>query len=559
VLVAAAVAVLASVSPAVAAAPGWTSPQDLSGEFLVGVQEGTAFNFPDVAVSGAGDAVAVWETMEGPSWDARDFSVWVSERPLGGAWSAPRLLGGGREPRVATNAGTTAIAWRVDDQVVATVRRGGGGFPVPRPLGAGASVQAGADDAGAVTVVWTGGGQGFGIRAARNLPSAGWTPTRTISSSPTAQDLDLAVSGGGDAVAAWKAADGVRMTELTAPDTWSAHHLVAPEGLRPSVAANDRGEFVLAWTQPGGPAEPALTEAVYGLYGSIRGGAGAPAKLSEDIFWDIFLDEPIAEAAIGSGGEAVVAWNRVVGPFSASTVQVASIGPPGPWSYPLNIAVPVLVPRPSLVVLPDGAVIAAWRGGSAAVRSVSDRYLSPPRWDPPVVLSDPGTAVYNPRLVADDAGRVQAVWADLSRRHQSGEDRVVGMAVQTVTTDRPQETPTGAAPAVVGRPVLQSTPRSPRRALTAKLSLMGGRVPFRGVVRLRVKFSRPVSGRRVVIEAKRDGRFRPVLRRVVSGSSAVLKLAGLKPGRYLVRVRYRDAGTLRRSPSVIVQVLPRSG
>ena len=199
-LVGAVLAVMAIVSVAAAAPEEWTSPQDLSDQFSVPILEGTAFNSPDVALSDDGNAVAVWESMDGP-WNARVYGVWLSERALGGVWGAPRFLGSGREPRVATNAGTTAIAWSVDGGVVATVRRGGGGFSAPKQFGVGVSVQTGVDDHGAVTVLWAGGGQGFGIRAARNVPSIGWTPTRTISSSPTAQDLDLAVSGGGDVIA----------------------------------------------------------------------------------------------------------------------------------------------------------------------------------------------------------------------------------------------------------------------------------------------------------------------------------------------------------------------
>ncbi len=129
-------------------------------------------------------------------------------------------------------------------------------------------------DAGAAIILWSGGGIDYGIRAARNTAASGWAATKTISFSPTAQTPDLAVSGGGDAIATWKAQDGVRVSEFTSSAGWTAHRLIGPTGLRPSVATNDAGQVVLAWAQPGPFDNPVLapTESVRALGGSIRGG-----------------------------------------------------------------------------------------------------------------------------------------------------------------------------------------------------------------------------------------------------------------------------------------------
>ena len=90
-----------------------------------------------------------------------------------------------------------------------------GGDTRPKNFGGGAEVHVGVDASGAATVLWSGGGIDYGIRSARYVPSSGWTLTKTISFSPTAQTPDLAVSKNGDAMAAWKAQDGVRVTEFT--------------------------------------------------------------------------------------------------------------------------------------------------------------------------------------------------------------------------------------------------------------------------------------------------------------------------------------------------------
>lgn len=318
-----------AIGDASAASAGWSSPQDLSDSFEVGVLEGSALNYPDIDVSDGGDAVAIWRRQEQlPNLTYRE-DIWTRDRPLGGDWGAARLVGTGNgdvsDPRVATNAGTTVIAWQSGTDIVAQVRRRGGDYAELRNFGDGAEVQVGVDAAGAATVLWSGGGVAYGIRSARYVPGSGWGSTKTISFSPTAQTPDLAVSDDGDAIAAWKAQDGVRVTEFTPAGGWTSHHLVAAGGLRPSIAANRVGQVVLAWAQPGPPDTPlAPTDSVRAMTGTVRDGLGAAKQLSDDILWDLWLDEPIPEAAIGDGGDAVVAWNRAVSIYHDATIQVST-------------------------------------------------------------------------------------------------------------------------------------------------------------------------------------------------------------------------------------------
>ena len=90
-----ALAMTASVGSAIAAASGWSAPQDLSDNFEVGVLEGSALNYPDIDVSDGGDAVVIWRRQEQlPGFTYRE-DIWTRDRPLGGGWSAAHLMGSG--------------------------------------------------------------------------------------------------------------------------------------------------------------------------------------------------------------------------------------------------------------------------------------------------------------------------------------------------------------------------------------------------------------------------------------------------------------------------------
>ena len=574
-------ALLASAGGADAAPAGWSSPQDLSDTFEVGEQEGSAFNYPDVDVSPTGDAVAVWQRNDQMFTQDVTSQVWFAERPLGGVWSAARLLGSGSGPHVGTNGGSTVVTWSSGANIVARVRRGAGDFAAARNFGAGAEPQAGVDDSGAATVLWSGGGVDYGIRSARNTAAAGWTATKTISFSPTAQNPDLAVSGGGDAIATWKAQDGVRLTEFTSSGGWSAHHLFAPGGERPSIAVNRGGQVVLAWSLPVTTGTP--TESAYASTGTIRGGLGPGTKISPDVIVDSTFQQIHPETSLGTRGDAVVAWNLAIlgtGLVPESTVQVASSRLPFGWTNPQSISVPVYVPQPSVGVLPDGSAIVAWRGGSAAVRAADQADISPQRWDPPVVLSDPGADVYNPDLAVDAAGGVHAVWADASRPRQRFEDHLAAMAVQATSFGLPGSTPVPLSPAVPappgpsagGAPIAAGVGRArPRPPVTPKNLPTPGvtTVIKRGTLYLKVTttLSKQFKGRSLVIQRLVGRKVLPLASLKVPASGRISRLIALdiysKAGgagvRGVARVKVRIALTRTKKAAAIASPFRTAG
>lgn len=565
--------VLALPGVAVAAPAGWTPPRDLSDNFEVGFLEEGALNFPDIDVSDGGDAVAIWRRQEQLPDLTHRQDMWTADLPLGGTWSAPRFVGTGVgdawDPKVATNAGTTVIAWASGSNIVARVRRGGGAYSPERNLGAGSDVQVGVDDAGTAFVLW----QSSGIKAARNS-AAGWTTTTTISTSPTAQTPDLAVSGSGDAVGSWKAQDGIRVTEFTPQTGWTPHYLVGPGGIRPSVAINDGDQVVLAWTLEGPPDSGGLpTQSVQVKTGSVWGGLGAARKISDDISYDIWLQEPTPVAAINARGDMAVGWNRAVYPGTQSTVQVTMSPGLGGWTSPQNIAVPISAPKPALAVLPDGSAIAVWKGGNAALRpSDGGGGFPPARFGAPFVLAGPEAEVDNPAIATDDAGRIHVVWADTSRPQTRYDDRLGFMAVQATSFGAAAAGPApGGGPGPVsaspappggGAPPLPKLPGGLQAGAPAALAKPRlATVLRRGTLYLKVTatLSRAFSGRTLVIQRRAGTRVLRMGSLAVPRSGRISRLIALDTNssvggtgvRHLARIQVRMTLTKTRRAAAI--------
>jgi hypothetical protein len=152
------------VTPPAGAAPTWRPITNLFAD--LSAAGGSAFT-PAIGVDAAGDATVLWSRYNGTQ-----YVVQASHRPVGGAWSAPVDLAGGRmifDPQVVVDpAGNATAVWRrvdADRSVVQTSSRpAGGAWSAPVDLSTDPSVELGqrpdvpqvaVDGAGRVTATWS--------------------------------------------------------------------------------------------------------------------------------------------------------------------------------------------------------------------------------------------------------------------------------------------------------------------------------------------------------------------------------------------------------------------
>ncbi len=189
----------------------WSAPQALS-------DDGQDAASPQVAVAADGTATVVWRRSDG----SHDLVETVS-RPVGGGWSAAETLSApgesGLNPQVAVAAdGSAIVVWdRFDgshDRVQASQRPAGGAWSAPETIsdaGQSAStpqVVIAAD--GTATAAWRrSDGTDERIQAASQPPGAAWTTPRTLSDAGQSAFVPLlAAAPSGDVTAVWRRFDG---------------------------------------------------------------------------------------------------------------------------------------------------------------------------------------------------------------------------------------------------------------------------------------------------------------------------------------------------------------
>ncbi|MBC8055752.1 MAG: hypothetical protein H7Y61_04175 [Rhizobiales bacterium] len=172
---------------------------------------------PQVALDGAGSAIAVWHRPDGSSpFD----TIWTSRYVDGDGWGAPSLLetddtNSARNARVAFDAGGNAtVVWTQSDgvhtNVLANRFTAGAGWGTPLLIetdngGSAHEAQLVVDGNGNVTAVWWQiAGFTTNIWSNRYEPGSGWGTALIIDNAPEyARGPQIAVDGFGNVVAAW--------------------------------------------------------------------------------------------------------------------------------------------------------------------------------------------------------------------------------------------------------------------------------------------------------------------------------------------------------------------
>ncbi|MDQ6523846.1 hypothetical protein RB608_09560 [Nocardioides sp. LHD-245] len=303
-------AVLATVTatPALAAT-------DLSGPSLI---TGAA----SVAVDPAGNATAVW--IESP--DGSSYQVRAARRTgSAGAWGVAATVGapGSLAPAVATGPnGSAILAYTSTDTGFAvilarTIDAGGAWSPpsiVSAPGQNSGSPQLTVGPDGTITIAWsTHDGVNTIVQARRRTPDGTWSAPLTLSTPGTNADgPSLAIDDEGDVVVAWTTSTGVEASRLL-PTGWTTPDQVwtGVNASQVRAGAGGTGHFTLAWV---------VHSAVVGDRVHATEHLGGDDWTEEAyVLSPLGLDAKDVDLDVSTGGNAVVVW--AVGDGEHSWIQ----------------------------------------------------------------------------------------------------------------------------------------------------------------------------------------------------------------------------------------------
>ena len=408
---------VALVAPPAGAAPTWRPVTNLFAD--LSAAGGSAFT-PAIGVDAAGNATVVWSRSNGTQ-----YVVQASYRPVGGTWSAPVDLAGGRmivDPQVVVDrAGNATAIWRrveTDRSVVQTTSRpAGGAWSTPVDLSTDTSVdysqrdvpQLAVDPAGAVTATWSrfeaAPGQPWRFTAQSSTRATDGTWSTPVDLSPAgspAKTTDVAVDPAGNATAVWVAGSTVQAASRPAGGTWGTPaQLSSTAGPRanPRVVVDPTGTATAAWGSFAG--------GVYGVQTASRA-LGGPWTAPLDLARGEVFDTPAI--AVDRRGTTTAVWQQHDG--SGWIVTSASRTAGDPWSTPVELSTPERDSwDPQVAIDPAGDATALWSRAEDDGRVVeAARRPAGGEWSEPIDLSPRGEA-WNPQVAIDSAGNATAAWS----------------------------------------------------------------------------------------------------------------------------------------------------
>jgi hypothetical protein len=419
-----AVFVIGGVSSAASAGPTWSKSETLG-------PTGRESGEPQIAVTPAGEALAVWE-------GGRPSGIQVSSHAPGRDWSRPvgfPTFNQG-QPQIAATGRKAVVVWsgaprghpsQGGASVFAATRLTGKSWSKPRNLSAdkrwlyepeGEDPQVAITPQGEAVAMWTASDEGHStasfIRAAAQPLHGGWTSSVGIRGSIEGEEPRLAVGPDGEAVALWHAyyneESGMEVASRPAGEKWSAVRLSNP-GAFPQlqIATTPSGEAVAAWEVEGeGAWAERLVQVATRKPGSpwrVRTFAPLEAELIE-----------APQVVIEPDGRAAVVWLRSTLTEEKEYVA-ATHSPGGHWTEPQSLFEVDFEGEAEFAVTGSGEWIALWRAAGAGPRQSLIQVSSKPRnqaWSGPVTLSGvPGARISQasePRLAVAPGGAAFAIW-----------------------------------------------------------------------------------------------------------------------------------------------------
>jgi PASTA domain len=270
------------------------------------------------------------------------------------------------------------------------------------------------DPAGNEVAVWAlvDGGR-YAVQAAARPAGGRWGAPQDLSAAgENADDPQVALNPGGDAVAVWRhwrdSSATVQAAVRPARGKWGVPQDLSVAGVvasGPDIALDSAGNAVAVWGRYNGND--------FILQAAVRpaGGAwGAPQDLSAP-----GRDNGGPQVALDSAGNAVVLWTRY-GNGSNGVVQESARPAGGEWGAPENLsAIDEDAGGPQIALDPAGNAIAVWlrREGINSVVQAAARPAGG-AWGAPQDLSADGQDADVPQVALDQAGEAVAVWERLN-------------------------------------------------------------------------------------------------------------------------------------------------
>lgn len=400
------------------AAPTWLEAEDLSAAGSAGG--------PKVALDAAGDAVTVWNQSAG------GYSiVQATVRPAGGLWSPPESLSAAGqnayEQQVAVDGAGNAVAvWRrwngANWLVQSAVRPTGGAWSAPHDLSApgqdALAPEVALDAAGNAVAVWQrSNGAAFVAQAAVRAAGGAWGTAENLSAGG-AHSPQVAVDPAGNAIAVWYLTNGTTSTVQAAVrptgGPWGSPQDVSAPGDGaglPQVGVDAAGDAVAVWDGSDGSNDIVQASA------RPAGGAWSPPQDLSALGQNAMAPQ----VALDPAGNADAVWERSNG--SAYVIQAARRPAAGAWGLPQNLSVPgEPALDPEVALDPAGNAVAVWRHGNGGndVIQASARPLGG-NWEDPKDLSS--SIALAPDVALDPSGNAVAVWA-----RTNGTDQVMQAA-----------------------------------------------------------------------------------------------------------------------------------
>ena len=388
---------------------------------------GYAGTQPQISVDGSGNAVAVWQRSNGTRVD-----VWANRYVANGSWGTATLIetdnaGDVRYPQVAVDGSGNAVAvWSQSDgtrnntwanRYVAGGSWGTATLVEADNAGPAYPPQVAVDGAGNAIAVWS---QSDGTRnntvANRYVAGRDWGTSCLLESDNTGSALlpQVVVDGTGNAMAVWKQSDGVRYNiwanRYGAIGGWGAAGLIETENIgdadAPQVAVDGSGNATAVWQQRGSAGGDDLWANRY-----VAGGSWGTTAVKIETNNEGNALSP--QVAVDGSGNAIAVWQN--GSVAMWANRYVSGGAWGPVEEQISTTVEFVSENEAQVAMDgSGNAIAVWNHWDPTSRInniVANRYVVNVGWGDPILIesNDAGEAV-SPQVAVDGSGNAIAVW-----------------------------------------------------------------------------------------------------------------------------------------------------